>query len=264
VRRRSELTRRDLLTGAFRRRQGTPAADRAVDAPRAFSRARGDPHRLRPPGAREEGEFLARCTVCGDCVEACPFDTLALAGSGAERVPGAPYFEARRNPCFLCDDAPCIASCPTGALDKRTAIADARMGLAVLVAPESCLASRGQDCEACYRACPLTGRALRLELQAARSPENRARFRPLVDADHCTGCGRCEHACILDEAATRVLPTALARPRAEEEARPDAARGTRRTVDFTAPQRGPDHPSWASHLDAVLRDMNDLTGIEEP
>jgi len=34
---------------------------------------------------------------------------------------------------------------------------------------------------------------------------------PTVRADSCTGCGKCEHACVLDEAAIKVLPKRLAR-----------------------------------------------------
>ena len=33
---------------------------------------------LRPPGALGEADFLAACTRCGQCVAACPFDTLTL------------------------------------------------------------------------------------------------------------------------------------------------------------------------------------------
>ncbi len=33
---------------------------------------------------------------------------------------------------------------------------------------------------------------------------------PTVHADQCTGCGKCERACVLEEAAIKVLPVALA------------------------------------------------------
>ena len=36
---------------------------------------------LRPPGAVPEEEFLAKCTKCGLCVEACPYKALLLAGT---------------------------------------------------------------------------------------------------------------------------------------------------------------------------------------
>ena len=36
-------------------------------------------------------------------------------------------------------------------------------------------------------------------------------FLPTVHADKCTGCGKCEKSCVLEEAAIKVLPLELAR-----------------------------------------------------
>ena len=36
-------------------------------------------------------------------------------------------------------------------------------------------------------------------------------FIPTVHSDACTGCGKCEEACVLDEAAIKVLPMSLAK-----------------------------------------------------
>ena len=36
-------------------------------------------------------------------------------------------------------------------------------------------------------------------------------FIPVVHSDACTGCGKCEQACILEEAAIKVLPHKLAK-----------------------------------------------------
>ena len=33
---------------------------------------------LRPPGALPEKDFLAACTRCGQCVQACPYDIVAF------------------------------------------------------------------------------------------------------------------------------------------------------------------------------------------
>ena len=35
--------------------------------------------------------------------------------------------------------------------------------------------------------------------------------KPVVNYDNCTGCGKCEKACILEEAAIKVFPVALAK-----------------------------------------------------
>lgn len=167
---------------------------------------------LRPPGALGEDDFAAACVRCGLCVRDCPFDTLRLAEAGEDVTLGTPYFVAREVPCEMCEDIPCVKACPTGALDpKLTAIDDARMGLAVLTDQENCIAFRGLRCEVCFNICPVRGKAITLEYRHNARSGKHAMFIPEVHADACTGCGKCEQACILDEAAIKVLPLSLAR-----------------------------------------------------
>lgn len=167
---------------------------------------------LRPPGAGAEPDFLAACVRCGLCVNDCPYPTLKLATLG-ENVPvGTPYFVARDVPCEMCDDIPCVAACPTGALDKQlTNINDARMGLAVVVDEETCLNFLGLRCDVCYRVCPVIGKAITLVREANLRTGKHARFIPTVHSEHCTGCGKCERSCVLEESAIKVLPGALAK-----------------------------------------------------
>ncbi len=167
---------------------------------------------LRPPGALSEEDFLGACVRCGQCVRDCPYPTLGLAELGGEVTVGTPFFTAREAPCEMCEDIPCIAACPTGALDPGvTDIDDARMGLAVLVDEENCLAFLGLRCEVCYRVCPLIGKAITLEHQRNPRAGMLARFLPTVHSDRCTGCGKCEETCVLDEAAIKVFPIELAK-----------------------------------------------------
>ncbi len=167
---------------------------------------------LRPPGALADGEFLSACARCGLCVRDCPYDTLRLAALGDTVATGTPYFVAREVPCEMCDDIPCVAACPTGALDKSlTRIDDARMGLAVLVDRETCLNALGLRCDVCYRVCPLMGEAITLERRHNVRTGKHAVFMPTVHSDRCTGCGKCERSCVLEEAAIRVLPVRLAK-----------------------------------------------------
>ena len=92
---------------------------------------------LRPPGVESEDDFLAACIRCGLCVRDCPYDILKLSEVAEPVTLGTPYFEARKIPCEMCEDIPCVVACPTGALDKElTNIDDARMGLAVIVDQE--------------------------------------------------------------------------------------------------------------------------------
>jgi ferredoxin-type protein NapG len=168
--------------------------------------------RLRPPGADVEENFLGQCIRCGLCVRDCPYDTLQLSELGDEVAVGTPYFEARKVPCEMCEDIPCVKACPTGALDPALDEIDAaRMGLAVLIDQETCLNFLGLRCDVCYRVCPLIDEAITLDPQHNTRSGKHTRFLPVVHSDKCTGCGKCEYACVLDEAAIKVLPRTLAK-----------------------------------------------------
>ncbi len=176
---------------------------------------------LRPPGAVTEKEFLAKCTKCGLCVEACPFKSLVLAKPGDERPVGTPYFRMRENPCRMCRDIPCTVSCPTGALDPSLVsdkddhgnaalnINKAKIGLAV-IDRENCIAYWGIQCDACYRSCPAIDRAITVEYTRNERTGKHAILAPVVHSDHCTGCGLCERACVTKKASIFVLPRELA------------------------------------------------------
>ena len=199
------------------------------------------PAALRPPGARPEPQFFSACIRCGMCVRDCPYKILDLAKLEQDTATGTPYFVARSGPCEMCQDIPCVKACPTGALDpKLIDISRARMGLAVLVDHETCLNFLGLRCDVCYRVCPLIDKAITLEQQ--HNPRStHAMFIPTVHSDQCTGCGKCEHACVLETAAIRVLPLHLAK----------------------GEPGGQDRPSWQEQKKAVkplIEDVIDLPG----
>ena len=167
---------------------------------------------LRPPGARPENDFLGACVRCGLCVRDCPYGTLDLARLGEDVATGTPYFVARDEPWEMCDDIPCVRACPTGALDHAlTDINKARMGLAVLVDHENCLNYLGLRCDVCYRVCPLIDKAITLEPQHNPRTGAHTLFIPVVHSTDCTGCGKCEKGCVLEKAAIKVFPLALAK-----------------------------------------------------
>jgi len=167
---------------------------------------------VRPPGALPEKQFLGACLRCGQCVRGCPYDVLRLARVGDEIPTGTPYFIARENPCRMCEDIPCMKACPSGALSKNLkTIDEARMGLAVLLDHENCLNHQGLRCDVCYRACPLIDKAITLDVQVNRRTGVHTLFIPVVHSKHCTGCGKCEHSCVLENAAIKVLPIEQAR-----------------------------------------------------
>jgi len=255
------FSRRSLLRGSPARR--SLAAAEAGGSTRSWvldmARAEGEP--IRPPGALPEPDFLATCTTCGDCVEACPFGTLKLA-TGANEVPiGTPYFTPRDVPCEMCEDVPCARVCPTAALDPTVEIRNAQMGLAVLLDQQDCLAFKGLRCEACTRACPAMGEAMTLDRTPPARPGEHACFLPVVHSDACTGCGQCERACVLEVQAIRVLPRAFALG-VVAHSTSGWEEGARITKDFVAAPVAPAVLGWADDK-AVLDSMNDLSGIEE-
>lgn len=202
------VNRRTLLTGALRAACGAGMVSLLIAMP---ARRRAEAVALRPPGALPEDDFLSACVRCGLCVRDCPYDTLKLSDLGDGPNLGTPFFNARNVPCEMCENIPCAAACPTDALDKSLKdIKDARMGSAVLVGHETCLNLQGLRCDVCYRVCPLNDVAITLEVQHNERTGKHAMFIPTVHTDKCTGCGKCEKACVLEEAAIKVLPHALA------------------------------------------------------
>lgn len=211
-----DLQRRSLLQAASTAgAAGLLAGGAALVAPPAAARPA---QALRPPGALAEADFLAACVRCGLCVRDCPPQNLRLstgwrAGRGV--AVGTPFFNARDIPCAMCEHLPCVKACPTGALDPALQqVEQARMGLAVLIDHETCLNFLGLRCDVCYRVCPVIDRAITLEKVSNPRSDRHAMLLPTVHAQACTGCGQCEQACVLPEAAIKVLPHHLAQGQA--------------------------------------------------
>lgn len=158
----------------------------------------------RPPGALSTDAFATACSKCGLCVKACPYDTLKLAEFTDTAVPGTPFFVPREVPCYMCPDIPCQKACPTGALSpKLEDIKDAKMGVAA-IDQYTCLSWNGLRCEICYRDCPLQNSAIIIE-NHPRQISNHAMFVPVVQPEHCTGCGLCVHSCPTDKPSINIV-----------------------------------------------------------
>jgi len=103
-----------------------------------------DELQLRPPGALDEELFLASCIKCGQCLQVCPPQILKLAGISHGFGIGTPYIIPRDGACILCSGLPCVLACPTGALNHDLSLGkDAKMGLAVITNPDTCLSISG-------------------------------------------------------------------------------------------------------------------------
>jgi MauM/NapG family ferredoxin protein len=155
---------------------------------------RGNLGILRPPGAQVEAAFLSMCIRCTECADACPSQCILYFGPEAGPLQGTPYIEPADRGCTLCLD--CGRACPSEALVALERKEDVSMGRAV-VDERLCVSYNGTGvCGACHTACPLRNRAI---VQDHRN-------RPLVDVEHCTGCGLCEEVCIVrDRRAIRVV-----------------------------------------------------------
>ena len=139
---------------------------------------------FRPPGALPEPAFLAACTRCGYCMDACPVHAVVAAPTSAGLATGTPVVEPASQPCVACEGMFCASVCPTGALVlPADGWASERIGDLALDA-ERCIAFQGIECGICVRTCPVGPEAIDLD-----------QGRPVI-LGGCVGCGVCVRACV--------------------------------------------------------------------
>lgn len=154
---------------------------------------------IRPPFAMSEAAFIILCSGnCVKCLEACPHQAITLSDldgtlTGAKRpriVPG-------ENPCYLCEDFPCVTACPTGALQREDGQSP-RMAKVLL--RSGCHKKEGKDpfCEYCVERCPVPGAISMDDMKG-----------PVVNHEKCAGCGVCEYCCPARPVAIKTLPLAM-------------------------------------------------------
>jgi polyferredoxin len=202
------LQRRKVLTGL-----ATGAAVLPLMRATTSFAAEKNERRIRPPGAVEESDFLARCVRCGECMKVCPNNALhpSFSEAGIEGiwtpvlVPRIGYCEPS---CVLCSE-----SCPTGAIWEITSKAKAwvvdvsnvskpiRIGTAFYDRGRCLPWAMATECIVCEEWCPTSPKAIYLQpaevIDAKGQPKTLKQ--PRVDPETCVGCGACEYACPLQD-----------------------------------------------------------------
>ncbi|MFA1240135.1 ferredoxin-type protein NapF [Serratia odorifera] len=149
----AELSRRKLLSGQWRH----PSTA------------------IRPPWSLAESRFIAGCSRCQACINACETGVLRV-GSG-----GYPEIDFTLAECTFCGD--CASACDAALFHplntppwRLHAVVDA-----------GCLALRGVECRSCQDSCE--PRAIRFR------PRLGGVAHPTLNAIACNGCGACVAGC---------------------------------------------------------------------
>jgi len=157
---------------------------------------------LRPPGVRDEAEFLKKCVRCGECMKVCLRSALypAFFQGGIEGlytpllIPRLGYCEYN---CTLCGQV-----CPTGAIpdlpsrQKKLEV----IGKAVFIKDHCIPFAKRMDCIVCEEHCPIPQKAIRSEtvtMTDFSGAQVKVRVPYVVD-ELCNGCGICENVCPLE------------------------------------------------------------------
>ena len=184
------------------------------------------PRFIRPPFAIAEPDFLARCSRCQNCVDACPHETVfPLSTKLDSQYVNTPALDLVHTACHLCAEWPCVIACETGALefpdmtkldemDGEEPVGDSPEGvesieivlpvsfpdpaqarLAQIEIDESvCLPFSGPECGACGSVCPIPD-AIIWDMS-----------KPQINTDKCTGCALCVEICITHPKAILIKP----------------------------------------------------------
>ena len=165
-----------------RRRFFKLLADSVAKAAAEFTYEVAKPNKvfLRPPGSGDEDTFLALCTKCGRCVEACQTGVLDRVKEMNPIVLDTPFMNFENNFCERC--YACIEACSSGALSEENL---KKFKYVAKFDKSRCVAYQDVFCQTCYWSCPRMDKAITLVNFAY----------PEFHEGNCLGCGRCIHAC---------------------------------------------------------------------
>ncbi|WP_127959969.1 ferredoxin-type protein NapF [Serratia microhaemolytica] len=149
----ADVSRRNLLSGQWHHRSNV----------------------IRPPWSREPSLFVAACTRCQQCIDACETGVL-ISGSG-----GFPEIDFQQAECTFCRR--CATACPAELFYPEQHPAWQQ----VANIADHCLALRGVECRSCQDSCEVPAIAFRPQLNGVAQP--------LLDQNSCNGCGACVAPC---------------------------------------------------------------------
>ena len=176
----AERTGKDISRRGFLAAGAAGAALVGVGGFGAVSR-QADAAYVRPPGAASGAQLVAACDRCQRCLQACPYGIVTPVPLAENLVAyGTPMLSYRNAYCDFC--MKCVDACPTGALSYGGE-RERDLGVAVVV-KDACVAWDWAGCTVCKDECPVEG-AITLD----------DHDRPVVHADCCDGCGKCEQVC---------------------------------------------------------------------
>jgi polyferredoxin len=168
---------------------------------------------IRPPGSREEEDFLHRCIRCHECVKVCStsgrFLQPAFLESGLEGM-WTPVGVARYGYCeFNC--TMCTEVCPTDAIHLLDVETKKKwvIGLAYIDRNRCIPWYKNENCLVCQEHCPTSPKAIELKNEKLLHIDGSERMvkRPYMREDLCIGCGICETKCpVAGKSAIIVTP----------------------------------------------------------
>ncbi len=156
---------------------------------------------LRPPGVKDERDFLKKCVRCGECIKICLKNALYPSNFDygfynlftPVLVPRKGYCEYN---CTLCGQV-----CPTKAIPHLSLEQKKKqvIGLAVFDKNHCLPYAKKVNCMVCEEHCPVPKKAIRFEVIREKDFEGRIREikKPYIVDELCIGCGICEYVCPL-------------------------------------------------------------------
>lgn len=151
---------------------------------------------IRPPGALPESAFLTRCVRCGECIKACPTNTLQpiWLQAGLDGL-FTPVLRTRWAACAV-NCRTCGQVCPTQAIRKLPLVEKnhAKIGTAWILRQNCLVWEQDKKCLVCDEVCPYNAVSF-------RPVPDRQNAVPFVVENRCIGCGWCETKCPVEGAA---------------------------------------------------------------